>query len=166
MDVLTSETCWALNNGIIKQVTSSWSLYIQLYVGTFKLSRMWGEWFQLHTTSSLIFDVRTDIGHRHLHDISSELFLRRFSYKSWIISLIAVCALRSGDTVSPPTTQRADGPLHKNGSFMRTRLRSSLTSTPQNLRHRILFTNGSSQRRLFPVPWKHQPKTGARCFSF
>jgi len=27
MDVLTSETCWALNNEIIKQVTSSWSLY-------------------------------------------------------------------------------------------------------------------------------------------
>jgi len=30
IDVLTSETCWALNNEIIKQVTSSWSLFIQL----------------------------------------------------------------------------------------------------------------------------------------
>ena len=30
MDVLTSETCWALNNEIIKQVTSSWSLFTQL----------------------------------------------------------------------------------------------------------------------------------------
>ena len=30
MDVLTSETCWALNNEIKKQVTSSWSLFIQL----------------------------------------------------------------------------------------------------------------------------------------
>jgi len=30
MDVLKSETCWALNNGIKKQVTSSWSLFIQL----------------------------------------------------------------------------------------------------------------------------------------
>jgi hypothetical protein len=30
MDVLTSETCWALNNEIIKQVTSSWSIFIQL----------------------------------------------------------------------------------------------------------------------------------------
>ena len=30
MDVLTSETCLALNNEIIKQVTSSWSLFIQL----------------------------------------------------------------------------------------------------------------------------------------
>ena len=29
MDVLTSETCWTLNNEIIKQVTSSWSLFIQ-----------------------------------------------------------------------------------------------------------------------------------------
>ena len=29
MDVLTSETCWALNNEIIKQVTSSWSLFTQ-----------------------------------------------------------------------------------------------------------------------------------------
>jgi len=30
LDVLTSETCWAVNNEIIKQVTSSWSLFIQL----------------------------------------------------------------------------------------------------------------------------------------
>ena len=30
MDVLISETCWALNNETIKQVTSSWSLFIQL----------------------------------------------------------------------------------------------------------------------------------------
>ena len=29
MDVLTSETCWALNNEIKQQVTSSWSLFIQ-----------------------------------------------------------------------------------------------------------------------------------------
>ena len=29
MDVLTSETCWALNNEIIKHVTSNWSLFIQ-----------------------------------------------------------------------------------------------------------------------------------------
>ena len=31
MDVLTSETCWALNNEIKKQVTSNWSLFILLY---------------------------------------------------------------------------------------------------------------------------------------
>ena len=31
MDVLISETCWALNNEIIKQLTSSWSLFIQVY---------------------------------------------------------------------------------------------------------------------------------------
>jgi len=30
MDVLTFETCGALNNEIIKQVTSSWSIFIQL----------------------------------------------------------------------------------------------------------------------------------------
>jgi len=29
MYVLTSETCWGLNNEIIKQVTSSWFLFIQ-----------------------------------------------------------------------------------------------------------------------------------------
>jgi len=29
MDILTSKTCRALNNEIIKQVTSSWSLFIQ-----------------------------------------------------------------------------------------------------------------------------------------
>ena len=31
MDVLTVETCWALNNEIIKQVTSSWCIFIQLF---------------------------------------------------------------------------------------------------------------------------------------
>jgi len=30
MDVLTSETCWALNNEIIEQVASSWSLFTQI----------------------------------------------------------------------------------------------------------------------------------------
>jgi hypothetical protein len=30
MDVLTCETCWAVNSEIIKQVTSSWSIFIQL----------------------------------------------------------------------------------------------------------------------------------------
>ena len=29
MDVLTFETCWAANSEIIKQVTSSWSIFIQ-----------------------------------------------------------------------------------------------------------------------------------------
>jgi len=29
MDVLKFETCWALNNEIIKQLTSSWSIFIQ-----------------------------------------------------------------------------------------------------------------------------------------
>ena len=32
-DVLTPETCWALNKEIIKQVTSSWSLFTQIYRG-------------------------------------------------------------------------------------------------------------------------------------
>jgi len=30
MDVLTFETCWAVNSEIIKQVTSSWSIFIKL----------------------------------------------------------------------------------------------------------------------------------------
>jgi hypothetical protein len=30
MDVLQFETCWAVNSEIIKQVTSSWSIFIQL----------------------------------------------------------------------------------------------------------------------------------------
>ena len=30
MDVLTFETCWAVNDEIIKRVTSSWSIFIQL----------------------------------------------------------------------------------------------------------------------------------------
>ena len=32
MDVLTFETCWAVNSEIIKQVTSSWSIFIQVHV--------------------------------------------------------------------------------------------------------------------------------------
>ena len=32
MDVLTFETCWAVNSEKIKQVTSSWSIFIQLFV--------------------------------------------------------------------------------------------------------------------------------------
>ena len=30
MDVLTFETCWAVNSEMIKRVTSSWSIFIQL----------------------------------------------------------------------------------------------------------------------------------------
>jgi len=41
MGVLTSETCWALNNGIKKQVTSSWSLFIQLLTRFFTLPYKW-----------------------------------------------------------------------------------------------------------------------------
>jgi len=37
MDVLTSETCWALYKEIIKQVTSSWSLFTQV---SFKITRI------------------------------------------------------------------------------------------------------------------------------
>jgi len=37
MDVLTSKTCWAVNNEIIKQVTSSWSLFIQLFSNMFHI---------------------------------------------------------------------------------------------------------------------------------
>ena len=32
MDVLAFETCWAVNSEIIKQVTSSWSIFIQLWL--------------------------------------------------------------------------------------------------------------------------------------
>ena len=32
MDVLTFETCWTVNSEIIKQVTSSWSVFIQSYL--------------------------------------------------------------------------------------------------------------------------------------
>ena len=37
MDVLTSETCWALNNEIIKQVTSSWSSFIQFFFPSYRI---------------------------------------------------------------------------------------------------------------------------------
>ena len=58
--------------------------------------------------------------------------LRRFWYNSWIISVNAVCALRPADTVPPPRDHPVEGLVHKNGSFMRTRLRSS-PHRPHNL---------------------------------
>ena len=36
MNVLTVETCWAVNSEIIKQVTSSWSFFIQVSLTLFK----------------------------------------------------------------------------------------------------------------------------------
>ena len=45
MDVLTSETCWALNKEIIKQVTSSWSLFTQLSSNSITF---W--WFRWHSS--------------------------------------------------------------------------------------------------------------------
>ena len=41
MDVLTSETCWTLNDEIIKQVTSSWSLFTQLSRNKFTTSTLY-----------------------------------------------------------------------------------------------------------------------------
>jgi len=46
MDVLTSETCWALSKEIIKQVTSSWSLFTQLIFSCFHCTRRL--WMSLH----------------------------------------------------------------------------------------------------------------------
>jgi len=49
MDVLTSETCWALNNEIIEQVTSSWSLFMQLINCVFDLYCFYPLTFKLLT---------------------------------------------------------------------------------------------------------------------
>ena len=40
MDVLTSETYWALYKEIIKQVTSSWSLFVQLCWANLKINKL------------------------------------------------------------------------------------------------------------------------------
>jgi len=46
MDVLTSGTCWALYEEIIKQVTSSWSLFTQLSIDNFGCGHQRSEgWF-------------------------------------------------------------------------------------------------------------------------
>ena len=51
MDVPTFETCWAVNSEIIKQVTSSWSIFIQLsrwctaqILYSITLSRKWSRY--------------------------------------------------------------------------------------------------------------------------
>jgi len=51
MDVLTTETCWALNYEIKKQVASSWSLFIQHSISFNKsrsINMSWTLHFQLH----------------------------------------------------------------------------------------------------------------------
>jgi len=55
MDVLTSETCWALNIEIIKQVTSSWSLFIQLWRSFFILCNQSGNFTFLMLKKSLLY---------------------------------------------------------------------------------------------------------------
>ena len=50
MDVLTSETCLALNNEIIQQVTSSWSLFIHLWTLCLSNAPHWTEYSFLLTT--------------------------------------------------------------------------------------------------------------------
>jgi len=74
MDVLTFETCWAVNSEIIKQESSSWSIFIQLwkcslwssglrYNADPTMTRTVGRWFsprrpELHSTSiSVRFEV-------------------------------------------------------------------------------------------------------------
>ena len=49
MDVLTFETCWAVNSEIIKQVTSSWSIFIQSYLKVqHKVLQKFGIYWSLH----------------------------------------------------------------------------------------------------------------------
>ena len=63
MDVLTSETCWALNNEIIKQVTSSWSLFIHLYMGSFILNPEFLPWScGIEIESNLEFKESSAVG--------------------------------------------------------------------------------------------------------
>ena len=47
MDVLTFETCWAVNSEIVKQMTSSWSIFIQLCC-----------WYSLQLLSETCFILR------------------------------------------------------------------------------------------------------------
>ena len=56
MDVLTFETCWAVNNEIIKQVTSSWSIFIQIrYVLSFfhGANASCGPWLPLYRSFTI-----------------------------------------------------------------------------------------------------------------
>jgi len=69
IDVLTSETCWALNDEIIKQVTSSWSLFIQLSnslfvqlmhkntIKTLRIIKVAPWYFGLHKPSSASYSL-------------------------------------------------------------------------------------------------------------
>jgi len=49
MDVLTFEICWAVNGEIIKQVTSSWSIFIQLWLNYIEqmIPELSGAWYTI-----------------------------------------------------------------------------------------------------------------------
>jgi len=68
MDVQTFETCWEVNSEIIKQVTSSWSIFIQLFSNLFwnkilhvsdSSSVHHQELFSLHTAK--LFRIKKEI---------------------------------------------------------------------------------------------------------
>jgi hypothetical protein len=57
MNVLTFETCWAVNSEIIKQVTSSWSIFVQLKLIYFLMTQMLYVYYEIRTESLNIIRV-------------------------------------------------------------------------------------------------------------
>jgi len=60
MDVLTSETCWALNNEMKKQVPSNWSLFIQLSVIILSINATKSELLSLNDKTNCNNNLNSD----------------------------------------------------------------------------------------------------------
>ena len=84
MDVLTSETCWAVNNEIIKQVTSSWSLFSQLVSRALEVSFKTKQHTAINRHLGQII-----ITARSVH--TGSLFLRFYKFKSALFVYLLIC---------------------------------------------------------------------------
>ena len=65
MDVLTSETCWAVNSEIIKQVNSSWCIFIQHLCYLCKTDRNFAACFERNLTVTVPESIKEDLAFRH-----------------------------------------------------------------------------------------------------
>ena len=84
MDVLTSETCWALNKITIKQVASSWSLFTQLSNHVVNCKHRLTE--HSSTQTVFVFCVILPVNIQYFHN---------HCYLMWKVETVVCCDLRA-----------------------------------------------------------------------
>ena len=72
MDVLTFETCWEVNSKIIKQVASSWSIFIQQGLVIPELPKEVDEKWTLRHSAYTAMPLRSEYLHHHVTKLASE----------------------------------------------------------------------------------------------